>query len=166
MVHRSSFPPVPCTPYSSYNCLPLTRRDLAYTYSCCRWAVQKHRWKYNLFHCFKPHVVVLAHLDNSVASWRWVLWPFVPWPFVSVAFCLVAFCLWPYVRWPFVPWPFVCTPGSHSFICKLHHTCLYLVSVHAYQLYVSNVAYIRYVKTRMLVTMLNARDRLRLIVAI
>jgi len=112
MVHRSSFPPVPCTPYSSYNCLPLTRRDLAYTYSCCRWAVQKHRWKYNLFHCFKPHVVVLAHLDNSVASWRWVLWPFVPWPFVSVAFCLVAFCLWPYVRWSFVPWPFVCTPRS------------------------------------------------------
>jgi len=111
MVHRSSFPPVPCTPYSSYNCLPLTRRDLAYTYSCCRWAVHKHRWKYNLFHCFKPHVVVLAHLDNSVASWRWVLWPFVPWPFVSVAFCLVAFCLWPYVRWPFVPWPFVCTPS-------------------------------------------------------
>ena len=40
----------------------------------------------------KPLIVVLAHLDNSVASWRCVLWPFVPWPFVSVAFCLVAFC--------------------------------------------------------------------------
>jgi len=48
----------------------------------------------------KPLVVVLAHLDNSVASWRCVMWPFV-----SVAICLVAFCLW-----PFVPWPFVCTP--------------------------------------------------------
>jgi len=60
----------------------------------------------------KPPVVVLAHLDNSVASWRCVLWPFVPWPFVSVAFCLEAFCLWPFVRWPFVPWPFVCTPSS------------------------------------------------------
>ena len=48
----------------------------------------------------KPPLVVLAHLDNSVASWRCVLWPFVPWPFVLVAFCLeafcpVAFCLYP-----------------------------------------------------------------------
>ena len=41
----------------------------------------------------KPPVVVLAHLDNSVAFWRCGLWPFVPWPFVL--------------------WPFVCTPSVH-----------------------------------------------------
>ena len=106
MLHRSLFPPAVFRALRARaNCFPLTRRDLAYTYSCCRWAVHKHRWTIDHTKRLRLHTSTdesticstVFKTTRSRSSTSWQLSSILT--LRSVAFCSVAFCLSGLLSW-------------------------------------------------------------------